>query len=76
LPAITEEIHKHAKPVRVKVQIICFLDKLLLTAFSFHQPTQEKLKFITDQSDESGKGQLRIHLASSKIQTEYKPVQV
>jgi len=25
LPAMTEEIHKHARPVMVKVQIICFL---------------------------------------------------
>jgi len=41
LPAMTVEIHKHAKPVMAKGQIICFLDKLLLTAFSFHQPTQQ-----------------------------------
>jgi hypothetical protein len=38
-----------------KVQIISFLDKLLLTAFSFHQLTQQTQKFITDQSGESGK---------------------
>jgi hypothetical protein len=45
---------QHAKPVMAKVQIISFLDKLLLTAFSFHQPTQQTQKFITDQSGESG----------------------
>jgi hypothetical protein len=73
---MTEEIHKHGKPVMAKVQIICFLDKLLLTAFSFHQPTQQTQKFITDQSGESGKEQLTIHFAFSKIQTAYKPVQV
>ena len=73
---MTEEIHKHAKPVMVKVQITCFLDKLLLTAFSFHQSTQQTWKFITDQSGESGKEHLSINFASSKIQTEYKSVQV
>jgi hypothetical protein len=76
MPAMKKEIHKHTKPVMAKGQIICFLDKLLLTAFSFHQPTQQTWKFITDNSGGSGKEQLRIHFASSKIQAEHKPVQV
>jgi hypothetical protein len=41
LPYWTEEIHKHAQPVMAKVQIICLLDQVLLTALSFYQPTQQ-----------------------------------